>query len=105
MSPNGSPGGIGSKAFAWVTYVFRPSRIASTVPMMAPNALPMSSCQYGIVQPPYLNPPSVSSSAPPGAWITPSRDRNSETISFRMFASVYGSVAGLLGHLGAQLLV
>src|SRR5688572_24257453 len=44
----------------------------------------MSSCQYGTVQPPCLNPPSVSSSAPPGAWITPSRVMNSATISSLM---------------------
>ena len=42
----------------------------------------MSSCQNGIVQPPCSNPPSRSSSSPPGACMTPSRDMNSETMSF-----------------------
>src|SRR3989454_6913154 len=45
----------------------------------------MSSCQYGIVQPPYANPPSRSSSLPPGACMTPSRVTNSETMSFLMW--------------------
>src|SRR3954469_2270018 len=48
----------------------------------------MSSCQYGQVHPPYSNPPSVSSSFPPGAWITPSRVMNSETMSFLIGPSV-----------------
>src|SRR5215813_6540155 len=47
----------------------------------------MSSCQYGCVQPPCVKPPSVSSSAPPGAWITPSSVMNSATISSLMFYS------------------
>src|SRR3712207_5464259 len=48
----------------------------------------MSSCQYGSVQPPCSNPPSRSSSLPPGACITPSRVTNSETISFLIWASL-----------------
>src|SRR5262245_26491939 len=50
----------------------------------------MSSCQYGCVQPPCVKPPSVSSSAPPGAWITPSSVMNSATISSLMFYSFDG---------------
>src|SRR5690348_9949957 len=52
--------------------------------MKAPNAMPIASSQYARVQPPCLNPPSVSSVSPPGACITPSNDRNSETINLRM---------------------
>src|SRR5687768_13743312 len=83
-SPNGSPGGMGSNASACVTYVRRPSRNASVSFISATKLLPMSSCQYGIVQPPCSNPPSRSSSLPPGACITPSSVTNSDTISFRM---------------------
>src|SRR5262249_24339161 len=36
------------------------------------------------VQPPCANPPSVSSFAPPGAWITPSKVTNSATMSSLM---------------------
>src|SRR5688572_26921482 len=81
-SPNGSPGGSGSNASACVTYVRRPSRNASVSFISATKLLPMSSCQYGIVQPPCSNPPSRSSSFPPGACITPSSVTNSETTSF-----------------------
>src|SRR5687768_2298173 len=49
----------------------------------------MSSCQYGMVQPPCSKPPSRSSSFPPGACTTPSRVMNSETMSFRMTFSPY----------------
>ena len=84
MSPNGSPAGIGSNAPACVRYVRRPSRNASTSVIMAPKLSPIESCQYGHVHPPCLNPPSRSSSFPPGAWMTPSIDTNSDTMSFLM---------------------
>src|SRR6266511_2642488 len=45
------------------------------------DALPISP-----VQPPWVNPPSVSSSLPPGACMTPSRVTNSCTMSFRTTA-------------------
>src|SRR5215510_4780348 len=48
----------------------------------------MSSCQYGCVHPPWAKPPSLSSSAPPGAWITPSNETNSETTILRMVISL-----------------
>src|SRR5690349_15590602 len=44
----------------------------------------MSSCQKGIVHPPRVKPPSRSSSGPPGACMTPSRETNSETRSLRI---------------------
>src|SRR5688572_8042835 len=48
----------------------------------------MSSCQYGCVQPPWAKPPSVSSSAPPGACMTPSNETNSDTTILRMVISL-----------------
>src|SRR5690349_22193379 len=68
----------------------------------------MSSCQYGHVHPPCLNPPSVSSSFPPGACITPSSETNSETISFLMVSPFVGlqlgdeRVAGFSTHCGLR---
>lgn len=70
-SANGSPF-IGSNAPPWICHVFRPSRKASARDIAWKKCAPMSSCQYGTVHPPCVKPPSVSSSAPPGAWITPS---------------------------------
>src|SRR3954471_15439716 len=46
-------------------------------PMDAPIT---SGSKYGIDHPPWVNPPSVSSSAPPGAWTTPSRLMKSLTM-------------------------
>src|SRR5213596_3454023 len=43
-----------------------------------------SSSSKGICQPPCLKPPSVSSSGPPGACMTPSRVTNSLTMSWPM---------------------
>jgi hypothetical protein len=45
MSPKGSPAGIGSNAWAWVTLVRWPRRNVSEQLMSSKNALPMSSCQ------------------------------------------------------------
>ena len=46
-----------------------------------------SSSMYRMCQPPWAKPPLESSSAPPGAWATPSRLMNSFTITFRISVS------------------
>ena len=47
--------------------------------------VPRKSSKYGTVHPPCLNPPEGSSSAPPGAGMTPSRVTKDKTMSFRIF--------------------
>src|SRR5258708_5760101 len=83
-SPNGSPAGMGSNAPPWICQVLRPSSSASLWRISSKKCAPMSSCQNGQVHPPWVKPPSVSSSAPPGACMTVSNDTNSETTIFRM---------------------
>src|SRR5437588_2130270 len=87
-SPNGSPAGMGSNAPPWICHVLRPRSSASLWLMASKKCAPMSSCQNGPVHPPWVKPPSVSSSAPPGACMTLSNDTNSETTMFRMIPSV-----------------
>ena len=78
-SANGSPARSG-QASAMTVNVRRPNRSASTVANLAPIVPPMTSgSKNGMDQPPWANPPSVSSSGPPGAWTTPSRLMNSLT--------------------------
>src|SRR5689334_20829539 len=81
---NGSSAGAGSNASACPCHVLRPSRRVSALLISSNIVAPISSCQYGIVQPPCANPPSVSSSAPPGACMTPSSETNSATVNFLM---------------------
>src|SRR5438105_11105348 len=87
-SPKGSPAGIGSNAPPWICHVLRPRSSASLWLMASKKCAPMSSCQNGPVHPPWVKPPSVSSSAPPGACMTLSNDTNSETTMFRMISSI-----------------
>src|SRR5215218_3169212 len=47
---------------------------------------PMSSLQKGAVQPPNRKPPVGSSSGPPGACMTPSRERKTAPVSLRIDA-------------------
>lgn len=47
------------------------------------NFARMSSCQNGLVHPPWVNPLSVSSCAPLGAWMIFSSDKRSGTTIFR----------------------
>src|SRR5512140_730907 len=48
------------------------------------RAVPRISSEYGLIHPPYAKPPLVSSSGPPGACMTPSREICSSTITFLM---------------------
>src|SRR5258707_15513094 len=93
-SPKGSPAGIGSNAPPWICQVLRPRSSASVRPISSKKCAPMSSCQYGPVHPPWVKPPSVSSSAPPGACMTLSNDTNSETTMFRMISSISSNHPG-----------
>ena len=75
-SANGSPARSGQAACI-PSKVRRPNNSASTVANLAPMVPPMTSgSKYGIDQPPWAKPPSVSSSGPPGACTTPSRLMN-----------------------------
>src|SRR5512138_179705 len=48
------------------------------------RTVPPISSEYGLIHPPYAKPLLGSSSGPPGAWITPSREICSSTIIFLM---------------------
>src|SRR4051794_8295060 len=77
--------------------VRRPNTSASAELMPSPMTAPMTSgSKYGIDQPPFVKPPSVSSSGPPGACITPSRLMNSLTMTF-IARSFVRTTATLLG--------
>src|SRR5690348_2329953 len=52
--------------------------------MMSPSNGPMSSSQKGCAHPPKRKPPLLSSSGPPGAWITLSSDWKIAPVSLRM---------------------
>src|SRR5215216_4936354 len=53
------------------------------------RTVPRTSSAYGAIHPPYAKPPLVSSSGPPGAWMTPSREICSSTITFLMVILLY----------------
>ena len=44
--------------------------------------------EYGAIHPPYAKPPLLSSSGPPGAWMTPSKEICSSTITFLTIESI-----------------
>src|SRR5574341_146179 len=48
------------------------------------RTVPRLASEYGAIHPPYAKPPLVSSSGPPGACMTPSREICSSTITFLM---------------------
>lgn len=65
-------------ASAITCHVRRPNKSASVAASTSPIAEPITSgSKKGIDQPPCRKSPSRSSSGPPGAWQTPSRDMNS----------------------------
>src|SRR5688572_4541886 len=53
------------------------------------RASPILLSEYALIHPPYLKPLLVSSSGPPGAWITPSMEICSSTIIFLMLTLLY----------------
>jgi hypothetical protein len=48
------------------------------------TAVELTESECGLTHPPYAKPPLVSSSGPPGACMTPSRETNSSTLTFLM---------------------
>src|SRR5215204_1561254 len=65
-----------------ISYVFLPSNKSKGLLICLSITLPRKSSRYPTIQPSCLKPPVGSSSGPPGACITPSRDMNERTISF-----------------------
>src|SRR5580658_1177984 len=69
---------------AQMSKVFRPSNKSNGMFICFFTAVELTASECGIIQPPYAKPPLVSSSGPPGACITPSRETNSSTLTFLM---------------------
>src|SRR5215208_3022877 len=70
--------------FAHMSKVFRPSNKSAGMFICFLMAVPLTSSECGLIHPPYAKPPLVSSSGPPGACMTPSRETNSSTLTFLM---------------------
>src|SRR5215472_2223960 len=69
---------------AHMSKVLRPNNKSHGVFICFFMAAKETGSEYGLVHPPYAKPLLVSSSGPPGACMTPSRDMNSSTITFLM---------------------
>src|SRR5512140_2935811 len=69
---------------AQISKVLRPNNRSKGRFICFLRAAPRISSAYGAVHPPYAKPPLVSSSGPPGACMTPSREMCSSTITFLM---------------------
>src|SRR5512143_58058 len=69
---------------AQISKVLRPNNKSNGMFICLLRIVPRISSEYGAVHPPYAKPPLVSSSGPPGAWMTPSREICSSTIIFLM---------------------
>src|SRR5579859_389368 len=67
---------------AQISKVLRPNNRSNGRFICLFISVPVTSSEYGPGQPPYAKPPLVSSSGPPGACMTPSRETNSSTITF-----------------------
>src|SRR5580692_2491480 len=71
---------------AKLSKVFRPSNKSNGMFICFLTAVELTASECGLVHPPYAKPPLVSSSGPPGACVTPSREINSSTLIFLMTA-------------------
>src|SRR5512135_798363 len=69
---------------AQMSKVFRPNNRSNGKFIRLLRTVPRISSEYGPAQPPYAKPPLVSSSGPPGACMTPSREICSSTMTFLM---------------------
>src|SRR5512141_419310 len=69
---------------AQISKVLRPNNRSNGMFICLLRAVPRIASEYGAIHPPYAKPPLVSSSGPPGACMTPSREICSSTITFRM---------------------
>src|SRR3954452_17671158 len=93
-SVNGFSGSAVGQYDAKMSYVLRPSSIASECSYQPAMAVPTSSSATGFCQPPCSKPLSASSSGPPGACMTPSSVRNVQTMILRMVRSLRRGVDG-----------
>src|SRR5512135_2345367 len=69
---------------AQISKVLRPNNMSNGRFICLLRAVPRIGSEYGAIHPPYAKPPLVSSSGPPGACMTPSREICSSTITFLM---------------------
>src|SRR5271154_4332288 len=69
---------------AQMSKVFRPSSKSHGMFICFLMAVEETGSECGPIHPPYAKPPLVSSSGPPGACMTPSRETNSSTLIFLM---------------------
>src|SRR5512137_491863 len=69
---------------AQISKVLRPNNRSNGRFICLLRAVPRIGSEYGAIHPPYAKPPLVSSSGPPGACMTPSREICSSTITFLM---------------------
>src|SRR5512143_2526071 len=69
---------------AQISKVLRPNNRSNRMFICLLRTVPRIGSEYGAVHPRYAKPPLVSSSGPPGACMTPSREICSSTISFLM---------------------
>src|SRR5512147_1524061 len=71
---------------AQISKVLRPNSRSNGMFICLLRSVPRIASEYGAIQPPYAKPPLVSSSGPPGACMTPSREICSSAITFLMTA-------------------
>src|SRR5512143_587022 len=69
---------------AQISKVLRPNNRSNGEFICLLRSVPRVASEYGPIHPPYANPPLVSSSGPPGACMTPSRETCSSTMTFLM---------------------
>src|SRR5215467_8718207 len=83
LTPGHSSVCFGQKG-AQISKVLRPNNRSNGMLICLFMTVPITSSEYGACHPPYAKPPLVSSSGPPPACMTPSRDMNWSTITFLM---------------------
>src|SRR5215469_7751276 len=69
---------------AQMSKVFRPINKSQGAFICFLTAVERTGSECGLIHPPWAKPPLVSSSGPPGACMTPSRETNSSTFTFLM---------------------
>src|SRR5215467_15136448 len=83
---------------AQMSKVFRPSNKSNGIFICFVMAVELTVSECGLIHPPHSKPPLVSSSGPPGACMTPSRETNSSTLTFLMAGFLrLSDFAGVLG--------
>src|SRR5271169_6898653 len=69
---------------AQMSKVVRPINKSNGMFICFVMAVELTGSECGLIHPPYAKPPLVSSSGPPGACMTPSRETNTSTLTFLM---------------------